>query len=204
MSCVETALSAALDREWEAQSGRRAPLETTGPVRTALELVLAGASAGIFAAEWVTGTTPDEVVGEIRSALPQELSPWTRRSLDRLAALRVSSPRLGAGDPVAALPPAAEPVAALPSASEAIPIGPADIPQLPVPEPAPKPVPQPPAPIDLQKRSPLAGLRSAAVAAPVGAGIAAASAAADVGVLAAAGGGALIAAVLVRLLRGRR
>jgi hypothetical protein len=130
MTWAEIALTAALDREWLAQSDRMAPLEPTVPVRTALELVLAGTPVGIFTAGRVTGATPEQVVAEVREDLPAELSPWTRRTLTRVGALRESSPLLGPGEPVRALPTATEP----------LPIALADIPQLPVrAEPAPDP-----------------------------------------------------------------
>jgi hypothetical protein len=62
-------------------------------------------------------------VAQVRDDLPREPSPWTRRSLDRVGALRSWMPLLPAGDEVRALPPASEPP----------PIQPADIPELPPP-----------------------------------------------------------------------
>jgi hypothetical protein len=127
---VEPLLRRVLTDEWDAQSECRAPLEPTAPVLAALDLVLAGRPMGIFSAGQVAGGTPDEIVGELRGELPSELSPWTRRSLERVAALRAPAPLLEPSRELPALPPAGEPLA----------ISPADVPQLPPPEPAPEPV----------------------------------------------------------------
>jgi hypothetical protein len=198
MTGVELALAEALDREWAAQSARTGPLEPTVPVRTALELVLAGTPAGIFGAARVGGATPDEVVAALRDDLPEALSPWAMRSLARVGALRFTLPRLEPGEDVRALP-----------AREPIPIGPADIPQLPAPETEPELVlerrtPTEPAPDAPRRRTRTARLGAAVVAAPIGAGIAVAGAASDLGVLAAAAGAAVVAAGLARILGGRR
>ena len=120
---VEAVLRRVLNDEWDAQSDRAAPLEPTAPVLAALDLVLAGRPMGIFSAGQVAGATPDEILAHVRGELPAELSPWTRRSLERVAALRVPAPLLVPGRELPALPPADEPAA----------ISPADIPALPAP-----------------------------------------------------------------------
>jgi hypothetical protein len=129
---VEPLLRRVLNDEWDAQSDRSTPLEPTAPVLAALDLVLAGRPMGIFSAGHLAGGTPDEIVAELRGELPAELSPWTRRSLERVAALRVPAPLLPPGWELPALPPADEPLA----------ISPADVPELPppAPEPATEPV----------------------------------------------------------------
>jgi hypothetical protein len=86
---------------------------------------------GIFNAGHVAGATPDEIVAELRRVLPAELSPWTRRSLERVAALRVPAPLLQPGGELAALPPPDGPRA----------ISPADIPELLLPDSSPVPAP---------------------------------------------------------------
>jgi hypothetical protein len=128
---AESLLRRVLNDEWDAQSARSAPLEPTATVVAALDLVLAGRPMGIFSAGQVAGGTPDEIVAELE--LPAELSPWTRRSLERVAALRVPAPLLPAGRELPALLPADEPLA----------ISPADIPELPPPEAPLEPVPEP-------------------------------------------------------------
>ena len=112
---VELMLAEALDREWEAQSDRAAPLEATTPVRTLLELVLAGTPAGLFAADRIAGVTPEQLVAGVRDELPAELSPWALRALPRAGALRFSMPALlpGAAEPPA-LGAAREPAAPAP------------------------------------------------------------------------------------------
>lgn len=152
---VESLLRRVLNEEWDAQSDRRAPLEQTAPVLAVLDLVLAGRPMGIFSAARVAGATPDEIVAELRGELPGELSPWTRRSLERVAALRVPARLLPAGRELPALGPADEPVA----------ISPADIPQLPAPEaPAPEPATE-----SVRGRSRVAAARLVLLTAPLAA-----------------------------------
>jgi hypothetical protein len=131
MTPVEPLLRRVLNDEWDAQSARSAPFEPTAPVLAALDLVLAGRPMGIFSAGRVAGGTPDEIVAELRDELPAELSPWTRRTLERVAALRVPAPPLPSGPELPALPPADEPLA----------ISDADVPELPPPAPSPAPEP---------------------------------------------------------------
>jgi hypothetical protein len=192
MTDVELMLTNALVREWEAQSDRAEPLEPTVSVRTLLELVLASTPGGIFLAADVRGTTAEEVVAQVLDDLPRELSPWTQRSLDRVGALRSAMPLLPAGDEVRALLRPSEP----------LPIRPADIPEL--------PPPQPQAQLDRVAAAPVERNRTwatrygaAVVAAPVGAGVAVAGTAAGVGV-ALVGGAAAVAAALVAIVLGRR
>jgi hypothetical protein len=131
------------------------------------------------------------VAADVRDELPAELSPWTRRSLDRVGALRSSMPLLGPTDEVRALPPASEP----------LPIGPADFPQLADPEPQSK---LEPARLPAERRrSRAATYGPAVIAAPLGAAIAAAGAAADVAVVA-VGGAAAVAAAVLAIALGRR
>ena len=152
---VESLLRCVLDDEWEAQSARSAPLEPTAPVLAVLDLVLAGQPMGIFSAGRVAGASPDEIVADLRGQLPAELSPWTRRSLEHVAALRVPARLLPAARELPALGPADEPVA----------ISPADIPELPAPEaPAPEPATEP-----VRRRYRAAGARPVLLAAPLAA-----------------------------------
>jgi len=111
---------------------------------------------GIFSVGHVAGATPDESVAELRAELPAELSPWTRRSLERVAALRVPAPLLQPGRELAALPPPDEPRA----------ISPADVPQLPLPDssPAAEPATEP-----VRRRSWAATARLVLLSAPLAA-----------------------------------
>lgn len=197
---VELLLADLLDREWEAQSGRMAPLAWTPVVRELLELVLAETPWGAFAALALTESsalTPDEVVAELRDVLPAELSPWRLRAVRRAGALRGPQPVLPAGDtpPVLAVPerdalpmpppeepPAPEAQALLVSVPEAEALFTAEAEALFMPTPELEALPEPetepeaetdPDPEPVRKRAPRAGfiLIAAAACTLLGAGI---------------------------------
>ena len=108
-SPVEALLAELLDREWQEQSARTAPLGITAPVRAAVELVFAGTPQGIFAVVpelRYTAASPHQLIDRVRDALPAEVSPWTLRALRRTGALRAARPLLPATDERPALGPA--------------------------------------------------------------------------------------------------
>jgi hypothetical protein len=111
-SPVQAALADLLDREWQAQSARMAPLAMTSTVRESIELVLAESPFGVFA---VAGElshpagSPGELLERLRDRLPAAISPWTARTLRRVGSLRPVQPLLMAPAAPAALePPAPE------------------------------------------------------------------------------------------------
>ena len=149
-SPVEELLAELLDREWQAQSGRRAPLGITQPVRECIELVFAATPKGIFAVTSElrhTAASPGELMDRVRDRLPTYLAPWTCRALRRIEALRAPQPLLDASPPrarAALEAPAAEPRALEPP-GPVEPPGPLEPPLAPKPPVAPEPVvaPQP-------------------------------------------------------------
>lgn len=125
-STVEDVLSDLLDREWEAQSGRTAPLGISSTVRAGVELVFAESSDGIFGAApdlRQAAASPGELLDRLRDRLPTELDPWTWRTLRAVGALRPPQPLLSAAAPLqleAPAPPAPwlEPHTVAPAAVE--------------------------------------------------------------------------------------
>jgi hypothetical protein len=106
-SAVEALLAELLDREWQAQSARMAPLGMTAPVRESVELVFAGTPHGIFAVAPElrhAAASPQELLDRVRDRMPADLAPWTLRALRRVGALRPPQPLLA---PPEAPPPAA-------------------------------------------------------------------------------------------------
>jgi hypothetical protein len=184
---VELLLEELLDREWDAQSMRAAPLEPTATVRELLELVLAGAPRATFGLAAVadgTAGTPAQLVGAVRDDLPGALAPWTLRAVRHVGALR-APPRL--------LPPAEEP--ALLAAGE---LAPAPAPDAPPPAVAPPAL----APARERERASRRALAVvAATGAGLGAGIGAVVAALDVPEVAL---GALAGLIAAALAGGRR
>jgi len=129
-SPVEAALADLLDREWQAQSARMAPLAMTSTVRESIELVCADSPYGIFAVAGELShpaVSPGELLERLHDRLPAAISPWTARTLRRVGSLRPTEPLLAAP----AAPPALEPPAL-------------EVPPAPV-DPAPPEVPEAPA-----------------------------------------------------------
>jgi hypothetical protein len=135
-SPVEALLAELLDREWQAQSARTAPLGITPAVRDGVELVFAGTPQGIFAiapALRQAAASPQELIDRVRDQLPAEVAPWTLRAMRRVSALRAPQPLLSAPAPPAPLalepgrapePPRLEPPTDSPALEPAPPIAP--------------------------------------------------------------------------------
>jgi hypothetical protein len=191
---IELLLEELLDREWDAQSMRTAPLEPTPTVRELLELVLAGAPRATFGVAAVadgTAATPAQLVEAVRDDLPVALAPWTLRAVRHVGSLR-APPRL--------LPPAEEPalLAAGEPAPPPAPSAPAPAPALPPPTVAPPPLALAP---ERERASRRALAIVAATGAVLGAGIGAAVAALEVPEVAL---GALAGLIAAALAGGRR
>lgn len=143
-SPVQVALADLLDREWQAQSARMAPLAMTSTVRESIELVCAESPYGIFAVAGELShpaASPGELLDRLHDRLPVAISPWTARTLRRVGSLRPVQPLLAPAAAPAALEPSPPEAAALPEPS-ALP-GPHAQPE-PQAQPAP-PAPEPPA-----------------------------------------------------------
>ena len=108
-SPVQAALADLLDREWQAQSARTAPLAMTSTVRESIELVLAESPYGIFAVASELShpaASPGELLDRLHDRLPAAVSPWTARTLRRVGSLRPVQPLLMAPAAPATLEPA--------------------------------------------------------------------------------------------------
>ena len=108
-SPVQAALAELLDREWQAQSARMAPLAMTSTVRESIELVLAESPYGIFAVASELShpaASPGELLDRLHDRLPAAVSPWTARTLRRVGSLRPVQPLLMAPAAPATLEPA--------------------------------------------------------------------------------------------------
>jgi hypothetical protein len=200
---VELLVAHLLDREWEAQSGRTAPLEPTATVQELLELVLAGTPRGIFAAAVLTdgsAVTPEELVAELRDELPAELSPWTLRATRRAGALRRRHrlPPAGYAPPLPTAAPEREAQPQPFSPPEAEPFSPPEAEF----DPAPKPEPEQAPVWRCRRRAPF--LILAAVGTLLGAGIGAANAAVLVHDIALGAIAGLAAAGVATLAGGRQ
>jgi len=111
-STVEAVLIDVLDREWERQCARAAPLAMTASVRCAIELVFAGAPGGIFALApdiREPAESPQALLERLRDRLPSEIPGWNMRALTRARCLSSTRPSLA--------PPEASPLALPPAAT---------------------------------------------------------------------------------------
>jgi hypothetical protein len=96
-SPAQAALADVLDREWQAQSRRMAPLAVTRNVRESIELVLADSPFGIFAVASELdhpAASPAELLERLHDRLPVTVSSWTARTLRRVGSLRPPQPQL--------------------------------------------------------------------------------------------------------------
>jgi hypothetical protein len=137
-SQVQAALADLLDREWQAQSARMAPLAMSSTVRESIELVCAESPYGIFAVAGELShpaASPGELLDRLHDRLPVAISPWTARTLRRVGSLLPAQPLLA---------PAAAPAALEPPSPEALP-EPSALPE-PHAQPEPHAHPEPPAP----------------------------------------------------------
>ena len=111
-STVEAVLIDVLDREWERQCARAAPLAMTASVRGAIELVFAGAPGGIFALApdiRDPAESPQALLERLRDRLPSEIPGWNMRALGRAGCLssRQRSLPPPEASPLSGLPPGA-------------------------------------------------------------------------------------------------